>query len=106
MEMKKIGKRLINEIEYVFLTEAWARYYLVSSLFAKYIGVPKCTILPSADTSPVVINTCEGVINEFHFDVIKWKHFPSYWPFVRWVNNRDAGDLRRRRTHYYDVIVM
>ena len=70
-----------------------------------------------------------------HDDVIKWKHFPRYWPFVRgiprspvnsphkgqwrgalmftliwariigWVNNREAGDLRRNRGHY-DVIVM
>ena len=58
-----------------------------------------------------------------HDDVIKWKHFPHYWPFVwgihrplvnsphkdqwtnGWVNNRDAGDLRRHRAHY-DVIVM
>ena len=68
-------------------------------------------------------------------DVIKWKHFPRYWPFVRgihrspvnsphkgqwrgalmfsmicslingWVNNREAGDLRRHLAHY-DVIVM
>ena len=59
-----------------------------------------------------------------------WKHFPRYWPLVRrihrllvnshhkgqwcgvlmfslicawtngWVNNRDAGDLRRHCTHY------
>ena len=71
----------------------------------------------------------------FHDDVIKWKHFPRYWPFVRrihrspvnsphrgqwrgalmfslicvWinglVNNREAGDLRRHRAHY-DVSVM
>ena len=70
-----------------------------------------------------------------HDDVIKWKKFPRYWPFVRgihlspvnsphkgqwrgalvfslfcvwingWVNNREAGDLRRYRAHY-DVIVM
>ena len=68
-------------------------------------------------------------------DVIKWKHFPRYWPFVRgihrspvnsphkgqwrgalmfslicvwingWVNNREVGDLRRHRGHY-DVNVM
>ena len=68
-------------------------------------------------------------------DVIKWKHFPRYWPFVRgihgspvnspykgqwrgalmfslicvwingWVNNREAGDLRRYHAHY-DVTVM
>ena len=70
-----------------------------------------------------------------HDDVIKWKHFPRYWPFVRgihrspvnsphngqwrgalmfslicapingWVNNGEAGDLRRHRAHC-DVIVM
>ena len=62
-----------------------------------------------------------------HDDVIKWKYFPRYWPFVRgihkgqwrgalmfsliyawikdWVNNREAGDFRRQRGHY-DVIVM
>ena len=70
-----------------------------------------------------------------HDDVIKWKHFPRNCPFVRgihrspvnsphkgqwrgalmfslicawindWVNNREAGYLRRYRTHY-DVIVM
>ena len=70
-----------------------------------------------------------------HGDVIKWKHFPRYWPFVRgfhrssvdspykdqyrgamicslicalingWANDRDACDLRRHRAHY-DVTVM
>ena len=70
-----------------------------------------------------------------HDDVIKWKHFPHYWPFVRgihrspvnfphkgqwcgalmiyliwtwinaWVNNCEAGDLRCYLAHY-DVIVM
>ena len=65
-----------------------------------------------------------------HDDVIKWKHFPRYWPFVwgihrspmnsphkgqwrgalmfslicawmnNWVNNRKAGDLRRHHAHY------
>ena len=68
-------------------------------------------------------------------DVIKWKRFLRYWPFVReihrsaansphegqwrgalmftlicawrkgWVNNHEAGDLRRYRAHY-DVTVM
>ena len=64
-------------------------------------------------------------------DVIKWKDFPRYWPFVRgihrspvnsqhkgqwrgalmlslicaWINNCEAGDLWRHRA-YYDVIVI
>ena len=74
-------------------------------------------------------------VDMHHDDVIKWKHFPRNWPFVRgihrypvnslhkgqwrralmfslicvwindWVNNRDAGGLRRYRAHY-DVILM
>ena len=70
-----------------------------------------------------------------HDDVIKWKHFPRYWPFVRWiyrasvnsphkgkrhgalmfslicawinswVNSHEAGDLNRQRAHY-DVTAM
>ena len=67
-------------------------------------------------------------------DVIKWKQFPCYWPFVRgihrspvnspykgqwrgalmfslicawinnWVNDGEAGDLRRHRAHYDDTV--
>ena len=70
-----------------------------------------------------------------HDDVIKWKHFPRYWPFVDgihrspvnsphkgqwcgalmflwsapwingWVNNWEASDLRRHHAHY-DVTVL
>ena len=89
-------------------------------------------------TSYLWLWCAEPIRNEskcFHDDVIKWKHFPSYRPFVRgihrspvnslhkgqwrgalmfsliyawingWVNNRQAGDFRRHHTHY-DVIVM
>ena len=76
-----------------------------------------------------------GIKYTQHDDIIKWKHFPRYWPFVRgihrspvnsphkgqwrgnlmfplictwtngWLNNREAGDLRRHHAHY-DVTVM
>ena len=72
---------------------------------------------------------------KLHDDVIKWKHFPFYWPFVQgihqwtvsspykgqwrralifslicawingWVNNSEAVDLRHHRLHY-DITVM
>ena len=81
------------------------------------------------------IQTLENMGNPIaiilHDDVIKWKYFPRYWPVVSgihrpphenqwrgalmfslicawingWVNNREAGDLRRYRIHY-SVIVM
>ena len=73
-------------------------------------------------------------VHACHDVVIKWKHFQHYWPFARgiirspvnsphkgqwrralifslicswissWVNNREAGNLRRHRAHY-DVIM-
>ena len=76
----------------------------------------------------------EAVIS-VHDDVIKWKHFPRHWPFGRgihrfpvnsphkgqwrealmfslicvwingWVNNREAGDLRRYRAHYVVIVI-
>ena len=73
---------------------------------------------------------------EHHDDVIKWKHFPRYRPCVRgihrspvnsphkgqwrgalmfslicvwindWVNNREAGDLKRYRANYDVTLVL
>ena len=78
---------------------------------------------------------CPSVDGLYHDYVIKWKHFPCYWSFVReihqspvnsshkgqwhgalmfslictWmngsVNNVEAGDLRRHHAHY-DITVM
>ena len=74
--------------------------------------------------------------HDWHDDVIKWKHFPRYWPFVwgiyrspvnsphkgQWrgalmfplicaringrVNHREAGDLRRHHAHYVAIVLV
>ena len=84
--------------------------------------------------SPVAIAGATMLV-PCHDDVIKWKHFPRYWPFVRgihrwpvnsphkgqwcealvfplicawtnsWADDGDASELRRRRAHY-EVNVM
>ena len=102
-------------------TRQWAKPCLVQVTACRLFGA-KVTQLNS---NPLPI----------HDDVIKWKHFPHYWSFVRrihrspidslkksqwhsvlmfplictwtndWANNRDVGDLRRHRVHY-DVTVM
>ena len=89
----------------------------------------------SLHKGPVVQKLFQCHLVSMHDDVIKWKHFPRYWPFVRgihrspvnsphkgqwcgdlmfrlfcawingWANNREAGDLRRHRAHY-GIIVM
>ena len=40
-----------------------------------------------------------------HDDVIKWKHFPHYWPFHRWSNNPVTGEFPSQRpvTRGFDV---
>ena len=80
------------------------------------------------------ISICKGCHQQYD-DIIKWKHFPHYWPFVRgihrapvvpshkgqwcgalmfssicswtnsWANNRNTSDLRCHCTHC-DVTVM
>ena len=80
-----------------------------------------------------IIKTLKNVhSHRYHDDVIKWKHFPRYWPFVRgihrspansphkgqwrgtlifplifgwtngWINNHEAGDLRRHEICCYN----
>ena len=86
------------------------------------LGGPSCTI--DRPSRPII-----------HDDLIKWKHFPRYWPFVwgihrssvnslhkgqwrgalmlslistwinGWVYNHEAGDLRRHQA-LYGVFVM
>ena len=84
-----------------------------------------------------ILSNLKHHANQFipeHDDVIKWKHFPRNWPFVRgihrlpvnsphkgqwrvalmssficvwindWVNNRKAGDLRRYRAYYHVIV--
>ena len=80
-----------------------------------------------------ILSNCVYLLCDYD-NVIKWKHFLCYWPFVMgihwspvnshhkcqwhgalmfslicawsngWVNTSDAGDLRRHRAHY-DVTV-
>ena len=108
----------------LYLSYYWCRLdpvlFVKSSIKIKMIGREGSFFLP---------------YQQPHDDVIKWKHFPCYWPFVRgthrssvnshhkgqwrgplmfssicawingWVNKGEAGDLRRHRAHYI-VIVM
>ena len=84
--------------------------------------------------TPIAVSDNDATCNlesNAHDDVIKWKHFLRYWPFVRspvnsplkgqwrgalmfslictwinsWINNHEAGDLRRHCGHC-DVAVM
>ena len=100
----------------------------------KYIFILQCVHYVSVFLFSLFQCYVVGLVQK-HDDVIKSKHFPRYWPFVRgihrspvnspykgqwrdalmfslicvwiniWTNNREAGDLRRHCAPY-DVIVM
>ena len=88
------------------------------------------TLMTVMNSRPPETATNGIVSSKNHDDVIKWKHFPRYWRCVRgihrspvnslhkgqwrgtlmffwicawinsWVNNREAGDLRRHHARY------
>ena len=100
------------------------------------VSTSTCQVRPLAD-GQFGLRSFQKVCGRvrYHDDVIKWKHFLRYWPFVRgihrspvnspqnvqwrrtlmfsliwawinrWVNNCTAGDLRRSLS-IHDVIVM
>ena len=121
-----------QKYELVVLFRKIVRIGSISLYFMTFIQ-PRCdSRLPTIN--PVNCHTV-NIYWVHHDDVIKWKHFARYWPFVRgihwspvispnkgqWrgalifslicaringsVNNREAGDLRRIRLRY-DVTVM
>ena len=96
-------------------------------------AITKNISFPDLNTQPIVAKWSH--MKTDHNDVIKWKHLPRYWHFVRgihrspinsphkgqwrgalmfsficaringWVNNREAGDLRRHHAHYDDIVM-
>ena len=138
-----------NEANFPVQTWSWLLQLMnrVTSLAMEQLyDCPSTTEITLKDVGK--IDRCESVISkdmgktltnhisqQNHDDVIKWKHFTCYWPFVLgihrspvtsphkgqwrgaliislicvwinvWENNSEAGDLRRHRAHY-DITVM
>ena len=106
-----------------------------SNIDWSWVIVANCLNMHDENASNMLFNLRTRPQYVKHDDVIKWKHFPRYWPLVRgihrssvnsphkgqlrgplmfslicawingWVNNCEAGDLRRHCAHY-DVTVM
>ena len=134
-------KALFDCVSYSILKSRWAIFY--NKLFYHPGSTPSlviCTRLIASRCRAMlamlaIVLTGKPAYGWQHDDVVKWNHFPCYWPFVRgihrtpvnsphkcqwrgafmfslicawinrWVNNREVGDLRRYRVHY-DVHVM
>ena len=121
---KPLSGSILAQI-YVSIWFHWATVNLTHRYFAHIL---------KSSTWYIYLRTC-CCLSSFHDDVIRWKHFPRYWPFVReihrslvdsthkgpsrgalmfslisaWTksctNNREAGDLRRHRAHYVVTVM-
>ena len=124
---------------HAFCTWHFQSYLTENSLFLVRLNRKLIFSRSPVDIKSVFVKACRRTGNitwtNNHDDVIKWKHFPRYWPFVRgihrspvnsphkgqwrgallfslictrindWENNREASDLRRHGARY-DVTVM
>ena len=116
-----------------FATSGYHRLHTGHDIYSKFVWATfdhRFFFWSSTNHTRVLPEISTRMIPPLHDDVIKWKHFLRYWPFVRriqfphkgqwrgalmftlicarlneWVNTRKAGDLRRHRAHH-DVIVM
>ena len=108
----------------------------LNMVWNQHIVIMKSSLIHASTNLPGVTTLhLRGDKSLSHDEVMNWKHFPRYWPFVRgihrwpvnsphkgqwcttlmysficawingWVNNREAGELRPHRAHY-DVVVM
>ena len=109
----------------------WNELYLSSAQLLENALLDEISNMSPEPLLRMTIDTNWNTVAMNHDEVIIWKHFLRYWPFVRgihrspvnsshkgqwrgalmfplicaWINNREAGDMRRYRAHY-DVIVM
>ena len=127
--MAKTRRERLSDIELI-------KHNLLVALMGELCGVYfSSSVQTNREISRVYCIMTGVVLATKQDDVIKWKHFPRYWPFVRgihrspvnsphkgqwrgalmfslicvwingWVSSCEAGDLRRYRAHY-DVMVM
>ena len=109
-------------------------WHSFTKLFIFHVELVKCRENPFITNFWDIHSTDTQYVHtpRAHDDVIKWKHFPRYWPLCGeftgdsphkgqscgalmfslicalingWVNKRAAGELRHHRAHY-DIIVM
>ena len=130
-------------IQHVFISTSISlcRIIVIGQCYLFVVSIKKTEVTLSYPRLPVAsYRRCSAQMSLCAFvdgydDIIKWKHLPRYWPFVRgihrstvdsphtgqwrgvlmfsficvWINslanNREAGDFRRYRSHN-DVSVM
>ena len=116
------------------LNTAWTAFLIMTSSNGNIFRITGLSKGCLQDGGHFVQASRWQVCDILHDDIIKWKHFPRYWPFLwdihrwlvksphkgqwrgalmfslncawinGWVHNGEAGDLRRHRAHYHVMV--
>ena len=77
------------------------QFSIWTELFIRHgiLGGPNTILVPMPHKPHLIsFKYCMAPVVGIHDDVIKWKHFPRNWPFVRgihrsrWIPNTKASD--------------
>ena len=88
-----VSRALVDKDRNSYIFHHWSLWYLdrnsLGRLFQSYgiIRLPSTLVLTTQD----------------HADVIKWKHFPRYWPFLRGIHRSPEFPAHRPVTRSFDV---
>ena len=70
----------------------------IVTILLSYHGITVC-----ASTWTFLFRCSFLVISLLHDDVIKWKYFPCYWPFVRGIYRSSVNSLQKPVTQSFSV---
>ena len=62
-------------------------------------GVPDLVKLQSREYYQSLLKYNNDLKKKWHDDVIKWKHFPRYWPFVRGIHRSTVNSPHKGQWH-------
>ena len=78
---------LSNVILTIWWPRSGVRIYQIGTGVTSDVGVPSTHLVRFWSRSVDFTN--------FYDDVIKWKHFPRYWPFVRGIHRSPVNSLHK-----------
>ena len=88
---------------HIFLINIFSHFIVNSATIVSTLLLQKLYtvfLIPQQCISLLVPNnywTTKFSTRQNHDDVIKWKHFPRYWPFVRGIHRRIPGEFPAQR---------
>ena len=78
---KSLAEPILTQTDFMFCRIYCAYYFVNSSLLTNTVSFPWNESTTKSNTK---MHLCQSLWS--HDVVIKWKHFPRYWPFVRGIH--------------------